>query len=84
MEATCYLKTSLKFQKTTRRYIPGDRTFHKLKTFEKRALRNIFVSKKEGVIEGQTTLHTEKLHNFTCHQILLRRRNKREADGQGK
>jgi hypothetical protein len=37
---------------------------HRLKVFENRILRRIFVPKKEKVMGGQTKLHYKKLHNM--------------------
>jgi hypothetical protein len=37
---------------------------HRLRVFEKRVLRRIFGSKRDGVTEGWRKLHNEELHNL--------------------
>jgi hypothetical protein len=45
---------------------------HKLREFEKSALRRIFVLKREGVTEGWRKLHNEELHNLYSSPSIIR------------
>jgi hypothetical protein len=45
---------------------------HKLKVFENRVLRRIFVPKKDRVTGGWRKLHNEELHNLYSSPIIIR------------
>jgi hypothetical protein len=45
---------------------------HKLRVFEKRALRRIFGTKRDGVTGGWRKLHNEELHNFHSSPSIIR------------
>jgi hypothetical protein len=47
MEATCSSETSNDFQRTTRRYIPEDRTLHNVMVFEGRSITCDFPNTKQ-------------------------------------
>jgi hypothetical protein len=50
----------------------------RLRVFENRMLKAIFVSRRGGVIRAQIKLHEEELHNFyASHNILGRLHQKR-------
>jgi hypothetical protein len=45
---------------------------HRLRVFEKRVLRRIFVQKRVGVVGGWRKLHAEELHKFYSSASLIR------------
>jgi hypothetical protein len=45
---------------------------HKLRAFENRVLRRIFVNKRDGVTGGWRKLHNEKLHNLYSWPSIIR------------
>jgi hypothetical protein len=45
---------------------------HRLRVFENRALRRIFVPKREEIAGGWRRLHNEKLHNFYTSPNIIR------------
>jgi hypothetical protein len=45
---------------------------HKLRVFEKRALRKIFEPKRDGVMGGWRKLHNEELHNLYSSPNIIR------------
>jgi hypothetical protein len=45
---------------------------HKLKVFEKRALRRVFEPKRNGVLEGRRKLHNEELHDLHSSPSIIR------------
>jgi hypothetical protein len=44
---------------------------HKLRVFEKRVLRRIFGTKREGVTGGWRKLHNEELHNLFSSSSII-------------
>jgi hypothetical protein len=45
---------------------------HKLRVFENRVLRRIFVRKRDGVTGGWRKLHNEELHNLYSSPSIIR------------
>jgi hypothetical protein len=45
---------------------------HRLRVFENRVLRGIFVPKRDEVIGVWRTLHNEELHNLYCSPSIIR------------
>jgi hypothetical protein len=45
---------------------------HKLRVFENRVLRRIFIQKRAGVVGDWRKLHVEELHNFYSSPSLIR------------
>jgi hypothetical protein len=55
---------------------------HRLRVFENRALRRIFVPKRDEMTGGWRKLHNEELHNLSSSPNIIRRSKSRRMRGQ--
>jgi hypothetical protein len=46
---------------------------HRLRVFDNKVVRKIFVQKRTGVVEGWRKLHEEKIHKFYSSSRIIRK-----------
>jgi hypothetical protein len=86
MEAICSPGTSVDFERTTRRYIPEDRTLHKYRCENRGSyitqpdehiqIYNLYGPMKEGVTGGRRKSRSAELHNmkFSPNNVIKSRK----------
>jgi hypothetical protein len=58
--------------RATRRNIPEDTIFHKLRVFENRLLKRMYGPKRDGVTGGWRKLQNEELHDLSSWPSIIR------------